>query len=552
MLSPVSLREEPCQSLLAEFKSVWNSPRNLGVAFRTVALVTLASGVALYATGGTQLSSHPPVAASKHSDGKSAMDLNQLREAVRTSPESFPAHMDLGIALSDAGHWEAALAEFVAALQLQPSDPQATYDLGLTHLKMAQGMGEQRTTAYYEQLDAAQQTLLDALRLNPTLPHIHEHLGWLYHEIGDQETAIREFRTEVTLNPSDGEAYNNLGTALAQSQDYNAAILAYEKALAFIPGSASAAINWESAIRRAGKKVEALTDSAAKVKRQPNSAVAHLQYGMVLALNDRQAEAVVQFRAALHLRPKLSVAHFYLGEICYQQQDTVSAEREYRLAIKDDGDRADFLGSLAVLLMAENRNKEAEDILREALRLQPKDSSLLYNLGRALQKLGDKQQALQEFAESSRLKDRAQKEGQVAMLLQRGIQNLRAGDFLGASGALQEALTLDPNHPETNYYLGIALSQVGDMKASAEAFERALERRPESAEIHYNFGIALWQHGRSTEAVREFRRATGIRPDDGLAHCALGLALVRSGDSIEGNAEVARAQSLGACRSQNQ
>jgi Flp pilus assembly protein TadD len=114
-----------------------------------------------------------------------------------------------------------------------------------------------------------------------------------------------------------------------------------------------------------------------------------------------------------------------------------------------------FLGALAVVLIAENKPKEAESTLRRALRIEPQDSSLRYNLGRVLQKLGDAAGASQEFHEASRLKNEAQDKGQVGMLVQNGINALRGGEISDAVLQLKQALALDPNHSETNYTSGL-------------------------------------------------------------------------------------------------
>lgn len=480
-----------------------------------------------------------------NSESDSTTSLEKLYEAVKVSPESFRAHLDLGIALSDRGQWQRATSELNTALQLKPENPEATYDLGLTHLKIAKAMTDRHSTEYFRELDMAQKSLLDALRLDPNLPGIHGHLGWLYHKIGDQAMAVQEFRAEVKSEPKNGTAYNNLGTALAELQNYSEAIDAYDEALQLSPRLASAAINWEGAIRRAGKGAEILAEY--KKRPQPFPAATHLQFGIVLLIDGEMQKAVVEFRTALKMMPGLAAAHFYLGNIFYDQNQIASAEHEYRLAIQESADKAEFWSALGRVLMAQEKPKEAETALRRALDLNPQDSSLLYKLGRTLQMEGKTQEAKKKFEESIQLKHQAQKDGQVEMLLQKGIQDLRAGNFKDAAQTLREAVALDPIHPETNYYLGIALSQTGDMESSKAAFEQALQRRPESAEIHYNFGIALWQHGESSEAMSEFRRAVSLRPDDGLARCALGLSLLRSGHAAEGRSEISQAQSLGAC-----
>ncbi len=504
------------------------------------------------AQGHPQSQDPPPSKITKVSTSPAANNgIASLRLAVRNSPSSPSAHLNLAVALSEAGAWAEARAEFQTALKLKPKDPLTVYNLGLNDLRAAQGMGSVRTPAYYELLESAQTALLQAVALNPRLPKIHQHLGWLYHQIGDQSSAVEEFRKGADAEPDSPEAYNNLGTALAESQEYDQAITAYEKAFALAPESVSTAINLDGAVRRGGKKVEALHKYEALVASEPGSPPDHLLYGLALYWNDRREQSLSELRAAVEKNPKLAVARFYIAKILHEQNRNEEAEAECKRAIALAPGRADFIELSAILLYDQGQITEAESALRQGLALKPDESSLHYQLGRVLQRRNQPQEAAREFAEASRLKQFASMQGQLAMELSRGILQLRAGNFPAAVQTLQSAHALDPDYPEANYYLGIALSQVGDAEGSTRAFENALRRRPTSAEIHYNFGIALWQHDEPVRAITELRGATVLRPDYGVAHCALGMALLRTGHVEEGQSEIARSRNLGACVSQS-
>jgi Flp pilus assembly protein TadD len=474
--------------------------------------------------------------------------IHKLSQAVKESPQSFSARMDLGIALAQSTRWQPALEQFDAAHRIKPDSPEAIYDQGLTFLMMAGANADRGSLTYYEQLHSAQQALVRALEMDPQLPKIHEHLGRLYHLIGDPDSATQQFRMEVELNPTSFEALNNLGTSLGETANYAEAIDCYEKALALDLKCASCVLNLESAIRRQGATTTALKKYEALAQNQPDSPLAQLLYGMILtAFADQRDLAITELRSALHAVPDLAAAHFYLGQLEHQKRDNAAAEADYRLAMEMAPGRSEILGSLAEVLLQENKAKDAEAVLQKALLLDPGNAALHYKFSVALKQTGETSKAAHERAETARLEKLDQSRSQLEMNLRNGIADLRSGNASKAVGELQVALSLDPNHPETNYYLGIALSQTGDSAESSEAFKRALERRPESAEFHYNFGIALWQSGQSSSAIEQFRRATAIRPDDALAHCALGIALLRTGDPEEGQKEISRAQQMGAC-----
>jgi tetratricopeptide (TPR) repeat protein len=477
-----------------------------------------------------------------------AAEIKKLSETVAASPASLSAHMDLGIALAETGQWQSALEQFNDAQRLSPDNSEAIYNQGLTYFMLATASGDRNSTAYYQQLDAAQQFLTHALQLNPDLPKIHEHLGRLYHLIGDQDSAREQFRINAKLNPGSSEALNNLGTSLAEIENYSEAIDCYEKALAIDLQCTSCLLNLESAIRRQGSTISARKKYEAMARHDPDSPLAHLLYGMILTVShDAQDQAVAEIQAALRADSNLAAAHFYLGTLYRQQNKNAAAETEYRIAVRSDPVKVEFLASLAAVLLQENKTKDAEAVLQRALDFDPDNPSLHYKFSQVLQRSGETLKASHERSETARLEKVDQDKSLLEMNLRRGIADLRDGKPSDAVGELKVALALNPNQPETNYYLGIALSQTGDSTGSAQAFRRALERRPEDAEFHYNFGIALWMSGQSSPAIEEFRHTISIRPGDALAHCALGIALLRSGSSEEGTKEISEAQQLGAC-----
>jgi Flp pilus assembly protein TadD len=57
--------------------------------------------------------------------GRGAEAIEAFRAAVRLRPEYGEAHYNLGVALSGAGQYAAALAEFETALRLAPADESA-------------------------------------------------------------------------------------------------------------------------------------------------------------------------------------------------------------------------------------------------------------------------------------------------------------------------------------------------------------------------------------------------------------------------------------------
>ena len=237
----------------------------------------------------------------------------------------------------------------------------------------------------------------------PQLPKIHEHLGRLYKQIGDPDSATQQFRMEAELNPASSEALNNLGTSLGEAENYKEAIECYEKAVAIDLKCTSCVLNLESAIQRQGDTGTALKKYQALAQNQPDSPLARLLYGMILtAFADQRDLAITELRSALHAVPDLAAAHFYLGQLEHQKGDN-AAGAEYRLAMEMAPGRSEILGFLAAVLLKENKAKDAEAVLQKALLLDPGNAALHYKLSVALKQSGETSKAAYERAQTARL-----------------------------------------------------------------------------------------------------------------------------------------------------
>ncbi len=84
-------------------------------------------------------------------------------------------------------------------------------------------------------IDAAEQTLLDTLDLNPDLGPAHNNLGLIYYQRRDLYDAARAFDQAAMLMPESGLPHNNLGLVLETGGRLDAAIEQYEMAYSIEP-----------------------------------------------------------------------------------------------------------------------------------------------------------------------------------------------------------------------------------------------------------------------------------------------------------------------------
>ncbi len=102
-----------------------------------------------------------------------------------------------------------------------------------------------------------------------------------------------------------------------------------------------------------------------------------------------------------------------------------------------------------------------------------------------------------------------------------GRQAQRAGRLPEALQAYQMATQLDAAYFEAHFDLGLAAADAGNLPAALAAYETALALRPDSLDARYNFALALKQANYPLDAANEFEKVLASYPNETRAHLAL-------------------------------
>jgi len=134
---------------------------------------------------------------------------------------------------------------------------------------------------------------------------------------------------------------------------------------------------------------------------------------------------------------------------------------------------------------------------------------------------------------------------QVATLLAKATESLRAGRPADAIAPLREAALLEPSNSIIQHDLGLAYLEVGQIADAVAALQQAVARNPRYADAYFRLGIALERMGDIGGAIAAYDRATELLPSLTEAWFRAGALVYTLGHRDEAIACFRRASATG-------
>lgn len=262
----------------------------------------------------------------------------------RVENETADSLVKLGAAFQAKGKHGDAISKYKEAINLQPQNATAHYNLGVT-------------LSLVGQIEAA-------------IPHYRKAI---------------EFRQTTSSEINLGKALVNLGKALRNTGKTEEAVRNYEKALKLDTNSVEAHYSLALALV-AQKKVESAVQHFLQVlERDPEHVDAHVNLGVSLvSQRGRLQEAIDHFRLALEIDPAKTAARFNLGNALGSQGKFADAAKEFRTVIAQDKKNVKALSRLSEALIQIGEFSEAIKYFDQALEIAPGDRRTLVLLVRLL------------------------------------------------------------------------------------------------------------------------------------------------------------------------
>ena len=306
----------------------------------------------------------------------------------------FYKAFDIASDLAKRGEYEASLAEWRKAIELNPADGRAYVGMGVALVSTG---GVNEGLALYKK----------AMEVDPESPDAYSQMGILLARQGNFEEAIPYLSKAVELNPQDAVTPGNLCGALALSNGRTAQSIEYcQQAVTALPDDVQSHANLAIALSNAGKVDDAIAELETAAKLAPGDGAIQRNLAIALAQKGRLEQAITHLERAMQLAPDFVEGYYYLGAIYATSGRLKDANAQWRHLLELQPGHVLALNSLARLLAtapdaALRNGAEAVGLAERAARLSGgREPVLLDTLAAA-------------YAEAGRFPDAARTERQA-------------------------------------------------------------------------------------------------------------------------------------------
>ena len=314
-----------------------------------------------------------------------------LDEYSTHQPRSKDAENLLGNIAMEQKQYAEAEKHFRTALQYEPNFTDAHNSLGILYDRL--GRREESLGEY-----------LKVVGIDPEYAEAHNNIGLIYKEQGRTQDAMASFRKAIEADPEFTGAYSNLALVLEQTGALKEAAEQFRNALQRDPQNAAVRTNYGGLLFTLGRFEQARLELEKAVAADPLDASAQNNLGAVYGKLGRIEEELAAYRKAIALDPEYVDAHHNLGLALLKRGKVEEGESELRRALSIDRAYAPAYLNLARSLSGRGEHQEAAEILSAGSRQVPGDADLQSLLGEVYLRLGRKDEAIDAFEQSLRLK----------------------------------------------------------------------------------------------------------------------------------------------------
>ncbi len=321
----------------------------------------------------------------------------EFRAVVALDPKNADARNNLGVLLFFSGDCAQAVPELRAAVKLQPT---------LAKTQALLGMCEKRTG----ETGRAEADLMESLpRLQEEKLKVQTGMELIdLYGAGELERAAGVAGTLRQLKPDDPDIlYMAYRIYSAQTDE---AMLGLAMSA---PGSARMHQVQAHELARQGVRDGAIAHYREALKIDPRLPGDHFELGEMLAAAQDEEGSLKEYQAALAVDPYDAKSECRLGEYALRASDTQTAAKHFSRALQWRPNDIDALLGLAKALIVMGQPEKAQPLLEQAVKVEPFDEVIRYQLAMVYRRLQRTQDSRRELTAFQKLKEMKEKLNQT-------------------------------------------------------------------------------------------------------------------------------------------
>lgn len=405
---------------------------------------------------------------------------------------------------------EGAIENYEQAVKLDP-------EAGYPHVALAELYDRLRRT------ELALQEAKRAIELDPDIAAAHRILGRTYFSMlrngaaGDvEQLAIQAFQETVRLDPGDVESRSNLARLLIVTGRADEATEHLEEIVRLTPSA-----YYEMFLLAQVRQADGQTEAAIGLLKQslavePRQAEAREMLIPLLLAEQRYGEIADVYQAAIDLVPGDLDSRIRLADALANDGQLEAAAREFGVILEEDPKNVFALIGLGMVRRDLMDLSEAEELLGQALGLQPNHVLGRYTLAGVYEQKRAFDQAAAEWKKLIELPDESadasQRRAEYWAHLGFAQEQLGRLDESVASFAKARELSNGDERFQTFYIQGLLAAEQPD--EALRAIEEALEKSPDVDRFKILKARALDSRGDHDEAVEMVLELSAESPDD--------------------------------------
>ncbi|HKU16467.1 MAG TPA: tetratricopeptide repeat protein [Steroidobacteraceae bacterium] len=423
-------------------------------------------------------------------------------------------YLDKGAKYLADGNYEKARIEYRNALQIDPTDSEARYQLG----RVSEKLGDPREAVGHYQA---------AIDLDPKHMPSRAALARLYLLGGLPDKAMELVEPGLAQEPKNAQLLTVRGAAKAQLGDKPGAFEDAQAAVQLAPEDEYAVALLASLYRQDNQTDKAIEAVKAGLERIPKSTDLRVVLAELQLATEHPAEAEEQLKKVVELQPGELQHRYRLARFYVLTKNQQAAQSTLRDAIASVPDSIEAKLTLIDLLVATDGIDKAESELKKFVGDDRRNSALQLALARFYETHGKAAQAKAQY--TAIINDQDKKPDGLTARTRLAAMLVQEKQLDPASKLIEEVLKENARDNEALALRGNLALARGDAAAAITDLRAVLRDQPNSIPIVRALARAHLQNNELALAEETLRSAAQANPGDRTLRLELSQLLTQSG-----------------------